>query len=143
MGCPCDWLLSLLRSAPFSSLVHSEHLLAAPALHPFPSSLSPQSFVLSHPSSLFLRVLLGPDSVDLFALHPLPRLGARDWGTACRWRQAGQPPSWLLLNLCWLTLPVPVTRSLGLSKGAVEAGPFLPPPCLLLKKGKWNRLRGL
>ena len=88
-----------------------EHLLAAPVLHPFPSSLSPQSYALSHPPSLFLRVLVGPDSADVFALHPVPRLDGGGWGTACRWRQAGQPPSWFLLNLCWLIFPVPVTRS--------------------------------
>lgn len=88
-----------------------EHLLAAPALHPFPSSLSPQSYALSHPSSPFHRVLVGPDSANVFALHPVPRLDGGGWETACRWRQAGQPPSWFLLNLCWLIFPVPVTRS--------------------------------
>ena len=118
----------------FQALTPSSLLQGVPALCPLLSSLRiPKSC-----PGLFPRILAGLTPAGLFGLHPLPRLY---WG---RWwlpngggvRQGS--PSWFLLNLCCLLFPVPVARSPGLSLccGSLSCPPY-PPPCLLLKKGKW------
>ena len=118
----------------FQALTPSSLLQGVPALCPLRSSLRiPKSC-----PGLFPRILAGLTPAGLFGLHPLPRL---HWG---RWwlpngggvRQGS--PSWFLLNLCCLLFPVPVARSPGLSLccGSLSCPPY-PPPCLLLKKGKW------